>query len=77
MNIFTATLPNGETVTRKSASRTYTHIIAVKGWSTGGDEEWGVLNWAGSATLAQKAAEKALRGGRSGHWVNAEIIEVN
>lgn len=74
MNMHTATLPNGETATRNSATKTYTHMIAVKDWSAGGDEEWGALNWCGSATLAQKAAEKARRGGPGGHWLCAEII---
>lgn len=82
MNIFTATLPNGEKVTRSSKTKTYTHAVIVEAFLNTrtnqlGDEEVGVLNWCGSADLAQKAADKARRGGPSGHWTGVQVIEVN
>lgn len=82
MDEFTATLPNGETVTRSSKTKSYTHAVIVEGFLNTrtnqlGDEEAGVLNWCGSLDLAQKAAAKAQRGGPSGHWTGVQIIEVH
>jgi len=80
MNTYTATLPNGEAVTRKSA-RIYTHAVVVEGFMNTRkgqhEEEPGLLNWCGSEALAQKAADKARSGGPSGYWTGVQVIEVN
>ena len=45
----TATLPNGEAVTR-TTHRTYTNVIAASTF----DGDWVVLGWAGSPAFAEK-----------------------
>lgn len=63
---YTATLPNGEKATRKSA-RTYTHLVAARNISYDADIEgkrtesadWHVIGWCGTAELAQKQASSA------------------
>lgn len=72
MNITTATLPNGEKVTRKSKARTPEYIVAVKGRDDGKWQEWTVLNWCGSYELASKAAAKS-----AAYWAEMEIIAVD
>jgi hypothetical protein len=65
--LLTATLPNGETVTRRTA-RTYTHVVATHrpertGTSCAGEEKvfpecWLVVGWAGRPDLAAKLANR-------------------
>lgn len=72
MNTTTATLPNGEKVTRKSKTRTPEYIVAIKGRNDGQWQEWGVLSWCGSHELASKAAAK-----NAAYWDQMEIIAVD
>jgi hypothetical protein len=64
--VFTATLPNGETVKRTTERRTYTHVVVRHrpeeiGTTCGGEQKvfpdrWIVVGWAGRADLAIKRA---------------------
>lgn len=53
---YTATLPNGETVTRKT-ERTYTHVV-VSEVTWDGETSFFGAEWAGRPDLAQKNAAK-------------------
>lgn len=55
MSTFTATLPNGETVTRSSKTMTYRFVIAAE-YRTG----WAV-SWSQTLPAAQKTARTAER----------------
>lgn len=51
---FSATLPDGTVVTRKSATKAYTHCLAIQ-WSDG---RWVADSWASRLELAQKQAAR-------------------
>lgn len=75
---FTATAPDGETFTRKSA-RSYSHAVLALGaselvncdtetWQR--DKGWGVWSFNGRPELAAKAAEEARK-----HYGEVVVVE--
>ena len=54
----TATLPDGQTVTRKTA-RSYTHLIAYRAPEGGA---WFAGGWCGSLALAMKSSGRYWKG---------------
>ena len=70
------TLPDGSVVVRKSASKTYTHVVAVLGF----DGRWGIRNWCGRHDLAIKEAAAAREPSKPGrepkNYTEVKICEV-
>lgn len=53
MLIHTVELPDGTSVERKSASRTYSHVVAIR---MNDSELWRIRNWCGRHELAVREA---------------------
>lgn len=53
MLIHTVELPDGTSIERKSASRTYSHVVAVR---MNDSELWRIRNWCGRHELAAREA---------------------
>lgn len=68
-NKYKATCPDGTIVTRKSKSRTYTHVLVVK------DKEgkWGQFGWIGRPDLINAKICEVARFGYTGE--NVKVLE--
>lgn len=57
---YTATAPNGETITRNS-KRVYTHAVLANFTTNGVNEDrWGYMGFSGSKALAEKVLESSI-----------------
>ncbi len=65
MLIHTVELPDGTSVERKSASRTYSHVVAVR---MNDSELWRIRNWCGRHELAAREAATILAIVRTIPW---------
>lgn len=73
MLIHTVELPDGTSVERKSASRTYSHVVAIR---MNDNELWRIRNWCGRHELAVREASTVESHERTTGRQEVKIIPV-